>query len=127
MLKRGIWFAGELPTSRMVELAQLAEQDGVDSVWMSDGYYARDALVSMIPVGRCGVDDEFLAGASAPVPAAPRLVSVGRLSEQKGQLLLVEALGPLLARSFIAVRRSEADAYRNQGVPFEIAGHFYKY
>ena len=51
MLKRGIWFAGDLPTSRMVELAQLAEQDGVDSVWMSDGYYARDALVSLAAIG----------------------------------------------------------------------------
>jgi glutamine synthetase len=41
--------------------------------------------------------------------------------------LLIEALGPLLARSYLAVRRSEADAYRNQNTDFEIAGHFYKY
>ncbi|MCG8346275.1 MAG: glutamine synthetase family protein [Chloroflexales bacterium] len=41
--------------------------------------------------------------------------------------LLMEALGPLLARSFIAVRRSEANAYRGQGTDFEVAGHFYKY
>jgi glutamine synthetase len=41
--------------------------------------------------------------------------------------VLMEALGPLLARSYLTVRRSEADAYRNQGVPFEVQGHFYKY
>ncbi|GAB7002535.1 5,10-methylenetetrahydromethanopterin reductase [Nocardioides sp. AN3] len=51
MLRRGIWFAGEMPTHRMVALAREAEQAGVDSVWMSDGYYARDALVSLAAIG----------------------------------------------------------------------------
>jgi 5,10-methylenetetrahydromethanopterin reductase len=51
MLRRGIWFAGELPVPRMVELSQLAEENGVDSVWMSDGYYARDCLVSLAAIG----------------------------------------------------------------------------
>lgn len=41
--------------------------------------------------------------------------------------LLMSALGPLLAESYLAVRRSEANAYRDRGVGFEIAGHFYKY
>lgn len=41
--------------------------------------------------------------------------------------VLIEALGPLLATSYLAVRRSEADAFRDKGVDFEIAGHFYKY
>ncbi|MBV9852480.1 MAG: glutamine synthetase [Armatimonadetes bacterium] len=40
---------------------------------------------------------------------------------------LTDALGPLLAESYLAVRRSEAAAYRDQGVDFEIAGHFDKY
>lgn len=51
MLRRGIWFAGEVPTHRMVELARKAEQAGLDSVWMSDGYYARDPLVSLAAIG----------------------------------------------------------------------------
>lgn len=51
MLRRGIWFAGEMPTHRMVELARKAEQAGVDSVWMADGYYARDPLVSLAAIG----------------------------------------------------------------------------
>jgi colanic acid/amylovoran biosynthesis glycosyltransferase len=48
--------------------------------------------VHVIP---CGVDASFLEATSASVPSAPRLVSVGRLCEQKGQLLLIEALGQL--------------------------------
>jgi 5,10-methylenetetrahydromethanopterin reductase len=51
MLRRGIWFAGELPTARMVALAQEAERAGMDSVWLADGYYARDALVSLAAIG----------------------------------------------------------------------------
>lgn len=51
MLRRGIWFAGELPTARMVALSQQAERAGVDSVWLADGYYARDALVSLAAIG----------------------------------------------------------------------------
>jgi colanic acid/amylovoran biosynthesis glycosyltransferase len=53
---------------------------------------------SKIEVVHCGVDATFLEAPSMPVPAAPRLVSVGRLSEQKGQLLLLEALGELHRR-----------------------------
>ena len=48
-------------------------------------------------VVRCGVDDEFLDAPRVPVPAAARLVCVGRLCEQKGQLLLVEAAAELAA------------------------------
>ncbi|HUB82398.1 MAG TPA: glycosyltransferase family 4 protein [Bryobacteraceae bacterium] len=38
-----------------------------------------------------GVDPGFLRPA-APIPAAPRLVCVGRLHEQKGQLILIDAV-----------------------------------
>ncbi|HZO90965.1 MAG TPA: glutamine synthetase family protein [Chthonomonadaceae bacterium] len=41
--------------------------------------------------------------------------------------VLTEALGPLLARSYLTVRRSEVEAYRGQDIDFEIANHFYKY
>jgi colanic acid/amylovoran biosynthesis glycosyltransferase len=57
-----------------------------------------------IQVVRCGVDRELLHADPVPVPAAPRLVCVARLSEQKGHMLLVEA----------------AAALRDQGVAFEI-------
>ena len=48
-----------------------------------------------IHVVHCGVDELFLGAEVTPVPAAPRLVCVGRLCEQKGQLLLVEAVAEL--------------------------------
>jgi len=55
-------------------------------------------------VVRCGVDAGFLGDAPA-LPDGPKLVCVGRLCEDKGQLLLVEAAGRLA----------------REGVPFEIA------
>ena len=51
-----------------------------------------------VHIVHCGVDASFLTAPPSPPPAEPRLVSVGRLSEQKGQLLLIEALGELHRR-----------------------------
>jgi glycosyltransferase involved in cell wall biosynthesis len=50
---------------------------------------------SKIRVVRCGVDAAFLAAGPQPVPDVTRFVCVGRLAEQKGQLLLLEALAKL--------------------------------
>lgn len=50
-----------------------------------------------IRVVHCGLDASFLRHPLTPVPRAPRLVCVGRLNEQKGQLLLVEAAAQLRA------------------------------
>jgi colanic acid/amylovoran biosynthesis glycosyltransferase len=50
---------------------------------------------SKIHVVRCGVEPVFLEGDGRPFPTAPELVSVGRLNEQKGQILLIDALGKL--------------------------------
>lgn len=49
------------------------------------------------------------------------------LDALEADAVILDALGPLLARFFLAVRRSEADAYRDEGAEFEVAGHFYKY
>jgi len=49
-----------------------------------------------IHVVHCGVDELFLSQEPQPVPDTKRLVCVGRLCEQKGQLLLVEAAARLL-------------------------------
>lgn len=57
--------------------------------WCEQGQWSK------IHVVHCGVDDEFLAIAFIRVPAEPRLVCVGRLSEQKGQLLLLDAVSQL--------------------------------
>lgn len=60
--------------------------------WSAPGDWSR------IEVVHCGVDAAFREVAVSPVPDVPRLVCVGRLCEQKGQLLLVEALGRLASR-----------------------------
>lgn len=51
-----------------------------------------------VQVVHCGVDPRFHAVPPRPIPAAPRLVCVGRLCEQKGQLLLVRAVQAVVAK-----------------------------
>ncbi len=46
-------------------------------------------------VVRCGVDADFLSANGAPPPERRRLVCVGRLCEDKGQLILMDAAGRL--------------------------------
>ena len=48
-----------------------------------------------IKVVHCGVNGTFLRHPAVPVPPRPRMVSVGRLAEQKGQLLLIDAAAEL--------------------------------
>jgi glycosyltransferase involved in cell wall biosynthesis len=57
-----------------------------------------------VHVVRCGLGDDLLEAAPSPVPAAPRLVCVARLSEQKGHMVLLDAAAQLAA----------------EGVPFEL-------
>jgi glycosyltransferase involved in cell wall biosynthesis len=52
---------------------------------------------SRLEVVRCAVDERFLELPPAPVPDSPALVCVARLSEEKGHLVLLEALRNLLA------------------------------
>ena len=53
---------------------------------------------SKIHVIRVGVSQMFLDRGPVPVPKAPRLVSIGRIVEQKGQSILVQAVARLLER-----------------------------
>ncbi len=57
-----------------------------------------------VQVVRCGVDADFIERRPDPVPDEPRLVCVGRLGEQKGHLVLLEAAARL----------------RDDGVPFHL-------
>ena len=59
--------------------------------WCEQEYWSK------IHVVHCGVDKLFLKQPHVPIPDQPRLVCVGRLSEQKGHLLLVEAASRLAA------------------------------
>lgn len=52
-----------------------------------------------VKIVHCGVDDAFLGESYLrPIPNAKRLVCVGRICEQKGQLLLIEAAARLHER-----------------------------
>src|SRR5262249_46990182 len=66
--------------------------------WVEPAHWPR------IHVVHCGLERAFHAGASVPLPARPRLVCVGRLCEQKGQLLLLQA----------------AQRLRQRGIDFEL-------
>ena len=57
--------------------------------------WARHTDWHKVQVVRCGVGEDLLHAPLTPVPPAPRLVCVARLSEQKGHLLLLEAAGQL--------------------------------
>ncbi|MBX7105257.1 MAG: glycosyltransferase family 4 protein [Gemmataceae bacterium] len=48
-----------------------------------------------LQVVRCGVDSAFLGPEPTPVPDVQTVVCVGRLSEQKGQVILLQALARL--------------------------------
>ncbi|MGV8899267.1 MAG: glycosyltransferase [Burkholderiaceae bacterium] len=51
-----------------------------------------------VQVVHCGLEPVFHSVPAVPIPAAPRVVCVGRLCEQKGQLLLVNAVSQLLRK-----------------------------
>ncbi len=51
-----------------------------------------------VKVVHCGLDKAFYDVPAAPIPSAPRVVCVGRLCEQKGQLLLVRAVSLLIQK-----------------------------
>ena len=60
--------------------------------WVEHQYWPK------VQVVHCGLEAAYFAGPAIAVPAARRLVCVGRLCEQKGQLLLVEAAHRLMVR-----------------------------
>src|SRR5947209_5397037 len=51
----------------------------------------------------------------------------GALNALEQDQLLMEAMGDLMRRSYLAVRRSEEKAFAEQDVDFEIRNHFYKF
>ena len=61
--------------------------------WVEHGHWAK------VKVVHCGLERAFHDVPPVAVPALPRLVCVGRLCEQKGQLLLLEAARLLAAQA----------------------------
>ncbi|MDR7092351.1 glycosyltransferase family 4 protein [Hydrogenophaga laconesensis] len=60
--------------------------------WVGHGHWPK------VQVVHCGLEAAYFDTPAEPVPAAPRLVCVGRLCEQKGQLLLLDAVRQLRDR-----------------------------
>jgi glycosyltransferase involved in cell wall biosynthesis len=60
--------------------------------WVEHRHWPKIAVV------HCGLEPAFHQVSSTPIPTRPRLVCVGRLCEQKGQLLLVEATSRVVAK-----------------------------
>ena len=90
----------EFDKPELIRLSEKIEEAefvaGVSSFGRSQLYRRVDAEHwPKVHVVRCGVDASFLDGNGVAFPSAPRLVCVGRLCEQKGQLLLIEAAGRL--------------------------------
>ena len=57
------------------------------------------ALWSKVRVVHCGLDADFYSiGTIDPIPEQPRIICVGRLSPEKGHILLLEAAGKLKER-----------------------------
>lgn len=55
-------------------------------------------LWSKIHIVHCGVDQQFFERSRQPMPKEPCFVCIGRLGEQKGQLLLVQGAAQLAAQ-----------------------------
>ena len=68
-------------------------------------------------------EDERERSAIQPLPSSQREA----LDALEADALLTDALGPVLAQSYLAVRRSEWEAYSAEDESFEQQGHFLKY
>jgi len=76
-----------------------------------------------VKVVHCGLERSFHEGAAIAPPAAPRLVCVGRLCEQKGQLLLLEAARMLLAKGVALEMVLAGDGEMREQIDALIARH----
>jgi len=76
-----------------------------------------------VKVVHCGLERGFHEVAPVAVPSAPRLVCIGRLCEQKGQLLLLEAARCLAAQSIAFELVLAGDGEMREQIEALIARH----
>jgi glycosyltransferase involved in cell wall biosynthesis len=76
-----------------------------------------------VSVVRCGLERAFHDVPPTPPPAAPRLVCVGRLCQQKGQLLLLEALARVAAKGIVFALIFAGDGELRDEIEAAIAKH----
>jgi colanic acid/amylovoran biosynthesis glycosyltransferase len=89
-----------------VELIRLADKVGHCAFVVAITSYGRSQLYrlvehrhwSKVNVIHCGLEPAFFASIESPIPTTRRLVCVGRICEQKGQLLLMKAALELSAQ-----------------------------
>ena len=74
-----------------------------------------------VEVVHCGLDAAFLDQQATQVPDVSQLVCVGRLCEQKGQLLLVQALGLLRDKGVQATLVLAGDGEMRAAIEAEVA------
>ncbi len=81
------------------------------------------------PGGPCEHDPGKLSEAERERHRIRRLPTTmaAALDELERDQLLMEAMGDLMRRSYLAVRRSEEKAFAEQDLDFEIRNHFYKF
>jgi colanic acid/amylovoran biosynthesis glycosyltransferase len=85
----------------------LAEKTRRSAFAVAISSYGRSQLYLRLPhldwpkvhIVHCGLDNAFYDMAPVPVPDTPRFVCVGRLSAEKGQMLLLEAVARLAAKN----------------------------
>ena len=76
-----------------------------------------------VHVVHCGLEEAFHAGEPSPPTPLPRLVCIGRLSEQKGQLLLMDAAHRLKQRGIVFALVLAGDGEMRAEVEATIARH----
>jgi 5,10-methylenetetrahydromethanopterin reductase len=118
-VKVGVWFTGDLPPAGVAELAHRAEEVGVDSVWVAEGYYGRDAYVLLSAIALATRRVEIGPAVVNPFNRHPTVVAVATatLDELSGGRATVgigsgpaeqlgDGLGFVTARPLRAVRES---------------------
>jgi len=85
--------------------------------------WARHEDWPKVKVVHCGLDGTFLNDPPRPVPAVPRLTCVGRLSGQKGQLLLIDAAARLKAQGLAFELVLAGDGEMRQEIELHVKAH----
>ena len=76
-----------------------------------------------IHVVHCGLDEPFLHGRLVAIPSAPKLLCVGRLCPEKGQLILIEAAAQLVSQKMEFELTLVGDGEMRQDLEALIARH----
>ena len=97
----------------------------------------------MIAAGLDGIQRELQPSASQRIDVDPTLLTEEELTrrgihrlptsladatrELEQDTVLLDAMGPLLANSYLAIRHADWEIFSREDAEFEIKNHFYKY